>query len=141
MLSYKNHSEKISLIKESKLSLRENIVFFLKQIKDHHNLNAFNFVFEDCINNADLIEKKIKNGSAGKLAGMVVAVKDVLAIKDRPLTCSSKILKDFNSLYTATAIQKLIDEDAIIIGKTNCDEFAMGSSNENSAFGAVKNPG
>lgn len=140
MLSYKNHSEKISLIKESKLSLRENIVFFLKQIKDHQNFNAFNFVFEDCIYNADLIEKKIKNGSAGKLAGMVVAVKDVLAIKDRPLTCSSKILKDFNSLYTATAIQKLIDEDAIIIGKTNCDEFAMGSSNENSAFGAVKNP-
>jgi len=140
LLSYKNHSEKISLIKESKLSLRENIVFFLKQIKDHQNFNAFNFVFEDCIYNADLIEKKIKNGSAGKLAGMVVAVKDVLAIKDRPLTCSSKILKDFNSLYTATAIQKLIDEDAIIIGKTNCDEFAMGSSNENSAFGAVKNP-
>lgn len=128
------------MIKESKLSLRENVAFFLKQIKDNSNLNAFNFVFEDCIEDADLIEKKIKNGSAGKLAGMVIAVKDVLAIKDRPLTCSSNILKDFNSLYTATAIQKLIDEDAIIIGKTNCDEFAMGSSNENSAFGAVKNP-
>jgi len=140
LLSYKNHSEKISLIKESKLSLHENVSFLLKRIKDNFNLNAFNFVFEDCIENADLIEKKIKNGNAGKLAGMVVAVKDVLAIKDRPLTCSSNILKDFNSLYTATAIQKLIDEDAILIGKTNCDEFAMGSSNENSAFGAVKNP-
>lgn len=140
MLNYKNHSEKISLIKESNLSLRENVAFFLKRIKDNFNLNAFNFVFEDCIESADLIEKKIKNNSAGKLAGMVIAVKDVLAIKDRPLTCSSNILKDFNSLYTATAIQKLIDEDAIIIGKTNCDEFAMGSSNENSAFGVVKNP-
>jgi aspartyl-tRNA(Asn)/glutamyl-tRNA(Gln) amidotransferase subunit A len=138
--NYKNHSEKISLIKESKLSLRENVGFFLKKIADNSNLNAFNFVFKDCIENVNLIEKKIKNGTAGKLAGMVVAVKDVLAIKDRPLTCSSNILKDFNSLYTATAIQKLIDEDAIIIGKTNCDEFAMGSSNENSAFGAVKNP-
>jgi len=71
---------------------------------------------------------------------MVVAVKDVLAIKDKPLTCSSKILNDFISLYTADAVQKIIDEDAIIIGKTNCDEFAMGSSNENSAFGSVKNP-
>ena len=128
------------MIKESKLSIRENVASFLKRIKDNSNLNAFNFVFEDCIESADLIERKIKNGNAGKLAGMVVAVKDALAIKDRPLTCSSNILKDFNSLYTATAIQKLIDEDAIIIGKTNCDEFTMGSSNENSAFGSVKNP-
>ncbi|MBI5730594.1 MAG: Asp-tRNA(Asn)/Glu-tRNA(Gln) amidotransferase subunit GatA [Ignavibacteriales bacterium] len=139
-MNYKNHSEKISLIKERKLSLRENVTFFLNRIKGNINFNAFNFVFEDCIESVDLIEKKIMNGSAGKSAGMVIAVKDVLAIKDRPLTCSSKILKDFNSLYTATAIQKLIDEDAIVIGKTNCDEFAMGSSNENSAFGAVKNP-
>ena len=120
--------------------MRENVAFFLNRIKDNFNLNAFNFVFEDCIESADLIEKRIKNNSAGKLAGMVIAVKDVLAIKDRPLTCSSNILKDFRSLYTSTAIQKLIDEDAIIIGKTNCDEFAMGSSNENSAFGPVKNP-
>lgn len=140
MLSYNNHSKKISLIKENKLSLRENVAFFLKRIKDNSGLNAFNFVFEDCIQSADLIEMKIKSGNAGKLAGMIVAVKDVLAIKDRPLTCSSNILKDFHSLYTATAVQKLIDEDAIIIGKTNCDEFAMGSSNENSAFGTVKNP-
>jgi aspartyl-tRNA(Asn)/glutamyl-tRNA(Gln) amidotransferase subunit A len=71
---------------------------------------------------------------------MVIAVKDVLAIEQRPMTCSSGILKDFVSIYTATAVQKLIDEDAIIIGKTNCDEFAMGSSNENSAFGTVLNP-
>ncbi len=140
MLNYKNHSEKISLIKENELSLQENVTFFLKRIKDNSNLNAFNFVFEDCIESADLIERKIKDGNARKLAGMVIAVKDVLAIKDRLLTCSSNILKDFHSLYTATAIQKLIDEDAIIIGKTNCDEFAMGSSNENSAFGVVKNP-
>lgn len=61
-------------------------------------------------------------------------------LKDFPTTCSSNILKNFRSLYNATAIQKLIDEDAIIIGKTNCDEFAMGSSNESSAFGNVLNP-
>ena len=140
MLDYKNHSEKISLIKEGRLSLRENVSFFLQSIKEKSDLNAFNFVFDDCIKYADSIEKKIKNGSSGKLAGMVIAIKDVLALKDQPLTCSSNILKDFISLYTATAVQKLIDEDAIIIGKTNCDEFAMGSSNENSAFGNVLNP-
>jgi aspartyl-tRNA(Asn)/glutamyl-tRNA(Gln) amidotransferase subunit A len=137
---YKNHSEKISLIKEGKLSLLENVSFFLQTIKEKSDLNAFNFVFDNCIKDADLIESKIINGSAGKLAGMVIAIKDVLALKDQPLTCSSNILKDFTSLYSATAVQKLIDEDAIIIGKTNCDEFAMGSSNENSAFGNVLNP-
>ncbi len=92
MLNYKNHSEKISLIKERKLSLRENVTFFLNRIKGNSNFNAFNFVFEDCIESVDLIEKKIMNGSAGKSAGMVIAVKDVLAIKDSPLTCSSNIL-------------------------------------------------
>lgn len=71
---------------------------------------------------------------------MVIAIKDVLSIKDKPLTCASKILGNFSALYTCTAVQKLIDEDAIIIGKTNCDEFAMGSSNENSAYGVVRNP-
>jgi len=140
LLLYKNHSEKILLIKEGKLSLKENVSFFLDQIKEKENLNAFNFVFDDCIDQAENIEAKIKSDKGGQLAGMVVAVKDVLAIKDKPLTCSSKILNDFISLYTADAVQKIIDEDAIIIGKTNCDEFAMGSSNENSAFGSVKNP-
>ncbi len=71
---------------------------------------------------------------------MVIAIKDVLSIKDKPLTCSSNILKNFEAIYNSTAVQKLIDEDAIIIGKTNCDEFAMGSSNENSVFGPVLNP-
>lgn len=140
MLNYKNHSEKLSLIKEGKLSLKENLAFFLEQIEKNKKLNAFNFVFDDCINQADTIEEKIKNGTGGKLAGMVVGIKDVLAIADKPLTCSSNILKNFKAVYTATAVQKIIDEDAIIIGKTNCDEFAMGSSNENSAFGKVLNP-
>lgn len=140
MLPYKNHSEKLSLIKEGKLSLKENLSFFISRINENKTLNAFNFVFDDSIEDAVRIEAKIKSGSAGKLAGMVIAIKDVLTLKDKPLTCSSNILREFTSIYTATAVQKLIDEDAIIIGKTNCDEFAMGSSNENSAFGKVLNP-
>ncbi|MDP1994599.1 MAG: Asp-tRNA(Asn)/Glu-tRNA(Gln) amidotransferase subunit GatA, partial [Ignavibacteria bacterium] len=141
MITYKNHIEKLRLIKEGKLSLVENVREFLLRIEDRKNLNAFNSIFgEEALQLAKEIELKIADGSSGKLAGMVIAIKDVLAIKDKPLTCSSKILENFTSLYTGTAVQKLIDEDAIIIGKTNCDEFAMGSSNENSAFGAVKNP-
>lgn len=141
MMFYKNHKEKLEFIKSGKLSLVENVNHFLKNIEDQKDLNAFNFVFNDeAIDSARIVEHKIKNNIAGKLAGMVIAIKDVLAYKDHPLTCSSNILKNFTSLYTATAVQKLIDEDAIIIGKTNCDEFAMGSSNENSAFGSVLNP-
>jgi len=141
LITYKNHIEKLRLIKEGKLSLVENVREFLLRIEDRKNLNAFNSIFgEEALQRAKEIEHKIADGSYGKLAGMVIAIKDVLAIKDKPLTCSSKILENFISLYTATAVQKLVDEDAIIIGKTNCDEFAMGSSNENSAFGPVKNP-
>jgi aspartyl-tRNA(Asn)/glutamyl-tRNA(Gln) amidotransferase subunit A len=141
LISYSNFSDKIQRIKENKLSLVENIDFFLNKIEENKHLNVFNFVFgDDAKKRAIEIEKKIKEEKHCKLAGLVIAVKDVFSIKDKPTTCSSKILKNFEALYTATAVQKLIDEDAIIIGKTNCDEFAMGSSNENSAFGNVLNP-
>ena len=141
MSQYFNHSNKIEKVKQGKLSLVQNVDDFFKKINENKNLNAFNFVFEEeAKKQAEIIEQKIKSGSHGKLAGMVIAIKDVLSIKDKPTTCSSKILKDFTSIYTTTAVQKLIEEDAIIIGKTNCDEFAMGSSNENSAFGPVLNP-
>ena len=141
MLPYTNHFEKLEKIKSGELSLNENVNSFLKRIEEQKDLNAFNFVFgKEALKEADRIDEKIKTGKAGKLAGMVIGIKDVLSIKDKPATCSSNILKYFNSVYTATAVQKLIDEDAIIIGKTNCDEFAMGSSNENSAFGPALNP-
>ena len=140
MLSYKNHSEKIEQIKNGTLSLRENVLYFINEIKANKDINAFNFLFEDCLLDANRVEEKIKSGTSGKLAGMVIAIKDVISIKDKPLTCSSKMLENFTALYDAFVIKKIIEEDAIIIGKTNCDEFAMGSSNENSFFGAVKNP-
>ncbi len=141
MLSYKNHSGKLQQIINGELSLRENVAYFLQRISDNSHLNAFNQVFaEDAIHQSEIIQQKIKDRKHGKLAGLVIAVKDVLSIKDKLTTCSSNILKNFTSIYTATVVQKLIDEDAIIIGKTNCDEFAMGSSNENSVFGPVRNP-
>jgi aspartyl-tRNA(Asn)/glutamyl-tRNA(Gln) amidotransferase subunit A len=127
LLPYKNHSDKLHKIITGELSLSKNVARFLQRISDNSHLNAFNQVFaEEAIQQAEIIQQKIKDGKHGKLTGLVIAVKDVLSIKDKLTTCSSNILKNFTSIYTATAVQKLIDEDAIIIGKTNCDEFAMG---------------
>jgi aspartyl-tRNA(Asn)/glutamyl-tRNA(Gln) amidotransferase subunit A len=85
------------------------------------------------------IDLKIKAGTAGPLAGAVIALKDNMAYKGHKVSNSSKILDGFESVFTATAVQRLYDADVIFIGRTNCDEFAMGASNENSAFGPVKN--
>ena len=114
---------------------------YLKTIESNKDLNVFLEVFDESAKQqAEVVDQKLKAGTAGKLAGMVIGIKDNLAYKNHRVSASSKILEGFESLYTATAVQRLIDEDAIIIGRLNCDEFAMGSSNENSAFGAVKNP-
>jgi aspartyl-tRNA(Asn)/glutamyl-tRNA(Gln) amidotransferase subunit A len=104
------------------------------------HLNAFLSVFStEALERASIIDQKIKDGAAGKLAGLIVGIKDVLAYTGHPLQASSNVLEGFISQYNATAVQRLLDEDAIIIGRQNCDEFAMGSSNENSAFGPVLN--
>jgi aspartyl-tRNA(Asn)/glutamyl-tRNA(Gln) amidotransferase subunit A len=114
---------------------------YLSRIEEHSALNAFLEVFEESAKaQALLVDEKLRSGKAGKLAGMVIGLKDNLCYKGHKVSASSKILEGFESLYTATAVQRLLDEDAIIIGRMNCDEFAMGSSNENSAFGPVKNP-
>jgi len=122
---------------ESVLSITQ---YFLDRIDDNTHLNAFLEVFTDSAKEqAQIVNEKIKNGTAGKLAGVVIGIKDNICYKNHKVSASSKILEGFESLYTATALQRLIDEDAIIIGRLNCDEFAMGSSNENSAFGSVEN--
>ena len=114
---------------------------YLSAIEANKDLNAFLEVFETSAKEkAALVDKKIKNGTAGRLAGMVIGVKDNLCYKGHVVSASSKILEGFESLFTGTALERLLNEDAIIVGRLNCDEFAMGSSNENSAFGPVLNP-
>lgn len=114
---------------------------YLKRIEEKKHLNAFLEVFtESALAKAKQVDEKIKNKTAGRLAGMVIGLKDNLAYKDHKVSASSKILTGFTSLYSATAVERLLAEDAVIIGRLNCDEFAMGSSNENSAFGPVLNP-
>jgi len=114
---------------------------YLQNIAENQHLNAFNEVYSDeALEQARLVDEKLANCSAGKLAGMVVGIKDNLCYKNHKVSASSKILDGFESLFTATSVQRLIDEDAVIIGRLNCDEFAMGSANENTIYGTVKNP-
>lgn len=133
-------SQKAEIFSGSKTC--ESIVLdFHERINANSHLNAFLEVFEEeSLIRAKSIDLKIKDGSAGKLAGMVVAIKDNICYEGHKVSASSKILEGFVSLYSSTAVERLLEEDAIIIGRTNCDEFAMGSSNENSAFGNVLNP-
>lgn len=113
---------------------------YLDRIKTHAHLNAFNEVFEaEAITRSKEIDARIRTGTAGRLAGMVIAIKDNICYKGHKVSASSKILEDFTSIYSSTIVERLLAEDAIIIGRCNCDEFAMGASNENSYFGPVRN--
>lgn len=115
--------------------------YFLKNIDDNKHLNAFVEVFsEEALERAIYLDKKFASGlPIGKLFGVVVGIKDVICYQNHSVTAASQMLKGFKSIFSATAIEKLLAEDAIIIGSLNCDEFAMGSSNENSFYGKVLN--
>lgn len=138
---YLSLAETRSAIADGATTIEAVTRHYLKTIQEKSDLNAFLEVFEeDALIQAIAIDQKWKDGKAGKLAGMVIGLKDNLCYKGHQVSASSKILQGFESLYSATVVQRLIDEDAVIIGRLNCDEFAMGSSNENSAFGPVKHP-
>lgn len=104
-------------------------------------MNAYIQIYpEEALSTADRLDKERHAGKpAGKLHGVVIGIKDVLCYKDHPVSASSNILKGFNPLYHATAVEWLLKEGAIILGHLNCDEFAMGSSNENSVYGRAQN--
>jgi aspartyl-tRNA(Asn)/glutamyl-tRNA(Gln) amidotransferase subunit A len=137
----KTFAEIQSDLSSGKTSCEKITQGYLRVAEDGKTLNAFLAIFSDkALQQARGVDKKIAAGNAGPLAGMVVSIKDVLAIEGERVSCGSKILEQFVSPYTATCVQKLVDADAVIIGKTNMDEFAMGSSTENSAFGRVKLP-
>jgi aspartyl-tRNA(Asn)/glutamyl-tRNA(Gln) amidotransferase subunit A len=115
---------------------------YLSRIHDNARLNAFVEVYsEEALQRAQFLDEKKKSGiQTGRLFGVVVAIKDVICHKGHHVTAGSRILANFTSIYSATAVERMLAEDAIIIGSLNCDEFAMGSSNENSTYGKVLNP-
>ncbi|MFC3856046.1 Asp-tRNA(Asn)/Glu-tRNA(Gln) amidotransferase subunit GatA [Chitinophaga sp. GCM10012297] len=114
---------------------------YLDRIEQARHLNAYLEVFtEDALAQARSLDEKIQKGERpGLLAGVVIGIKDVICYKGHKVSAASKILEGFTSLYNATAVERLLAEGAVIIGRLNCDEFAMGSTNENSAYGKVLN--
>jgi len=138
--SYSSLVEIKSGLKSGVVTVEKLVIDYLNKIKLNAHLNAFNEVFdEEALKRAKNIDARIQLGTAGKLAGMVIAIKDNICYKDHQVSASSKILKGFTSIYSSTIVERLLAEDVIIIGRCNCDEFAMGASNESSYFGPVKN--
>jgi aspartyl-tRNA(Asn)/glutamyl-tRNA(Gln) amidotransferase subunit A len=141
LFSFQNIYTYHQQLKEGTSSCLEAVEFYLDKIKKNKPLNAFVEVYEEeSISQAKSLDEKRNSGKVcGKLHGVVIAIKDVICYKDHKISAASKILENFVSIYHSTAVKKLLEEDAIIIGNCNCDEFAMGSTNENSVYGRVKN--
>ena len=141
MFSFSTIANYHSQLQQGETTCHAAVQFYLSQIQQHKHLNAFVEVYaEEALHKAAELDAARKTGARlKKLHGVVIAIKDVICYKGHLVTAASAILKDFKSLYTATALQFLLDEDAIIIGNCNCDEFAMGSTNENSVYGKVLN--
>ncbi len=135
-------SELAELVQNRKLSAEEVCDHFLKRIESlDGKLNSFITVNAKARENARAVDEKIKRGEqVGRLAGVPIAIKDLLCTRGLRTTAGSKILHNFVPPYSATVVNRLEASGAITIGKTNLDEFAMGSSNETSAFGKCFNP-
>ncbi len=132
----------IEEIKNGNISCEDFIAKTLEQIEKYDDdIHAFLSLNPDAIKQAQEIDKKIKtNQKLGRCFGMPISIKDNICIKGTKTTCASKVLQDFTAPYDATVVSKLKSEDAILIGKVNLDEFAMGLTTEFSAYGLTKNP-
>ncbi|MBC7446576.1 MAG: Asp-tRNA(Asn)/Glu-tRNA(Gln) amidotransferase subunit GatA [Hymenobacteraceae bacterium] len=138
--SYQSLAEIRAELAAGTLTCAALVEHYLDRIAANEHLNAFLEVYAaEARQRAAEVDAKLAHGTAGKLAGMVIGLKDVLLHNGHKAQSSSKILDGFTALYTGTAVQRLLDADVIVIGRQNCDEFAMGASNETSFFGPVRN--
>lgn len=141
MFEFSSIEQYHAALQQGQVSCLQAVQHYVQQIKATARLNAFIELYEDeaLAKARELDEKRSSGNSTGKLHGVIIGIKDVISYKGHKLSASSNILKGFTAIYSATAIEKLLAEEAIIIGNLNCDEFAMGSTNENSAYGKVLN--
>ena len=138
---YSTISATQSALERGEITTVKLVERYLASIGDQRYLNIYVEVFADeALDQAREQDGRRSAGETlGRLAGVVISIKDVICYADHIVSAGSAILEDFESTYTATALQRLLDEDAIVIGRTNCDEFAMGSGNENSHYGPTRN--
>ncbi len=146
MSRYTSLSAIQSALLAGEASCRALVEHYLTQIEKTRHLNAWVEVWpEEALERADALDKRIahyraqKTAGPGRLFGAVVSLKDNICYAGHRVSAASKILEGFTSLYSATVVERILSEDAIIIGRTNCDQFGMGSSNENSVYGPVRN--
>ena len=137
-MSFSSIEQYHAQLKNGKITCAQTVQHYLTAIEQNKHLNCYLEVFaEEALLRASELDRQ---PISGKLYGVVIGIKDNICFKGHKTSASSKILLNYTSLYSATAVERLINEGAIIIGRLNCDEFGMGSSNENSAFGPVLNP-
>lgn len=130
----------VSKLKSGEISVTDYTKETLEKIKKNEHNAYISYDEEDALKRAEYLDNKLKNGEElGKLFGLPIAVKDNISYKNMKMTCGSKMLEDFTPIYNATVVENLLKEDAIVIAKTNMDEFAMGASSKTSYFGPVKN--
>lgn len=141
MFDFSSIEQYHAALQEGRVTCLQAVEHYLQRIAATRHLNAFIEVYtNEALQKARELDEKRKAGQpAGKLHGVVIGLKDVICYEDHKISASSKILRDFTSIYSATAVNRLLAEEAIIIGNLNCDEFAMGSTNENSSYGKVLN--
>ena len=136
-----NLEECLELLKEKKISSKELVTFYLKEAESNKELNAYiSLNSKNAIKSAEESDKRIAKNTIRPLEGVPLAIKDLFCTRDVLTTAASKMLNNFKPTYESTVTQKLWDSGAILLGKTNLDEFAMGSSNETSFYGASINP-
>ena len=131
--------EIVDLLHSQKLSSVELTQYFIDRINDRKELNAVLEIYDDAIEQAKHADERIKNGFRGKLAGVPILIKDNILFKGKKASCASKFLENYVAQYNSTVVDKMLAEGAVILGRTNMDEFAMGSSTENSAYGNTLN--
>ena len=140
-MNFSKLSELQSAISGGKTSCFQEVTLAIEKAKKMSDLNIFIEIFEDsALKKAKEVDEKFTNGNAGKLAGMIFAIKDNLCYSDHKVSASSKMLNGFESQFSSTVVINLLKQDAIILGRTGGDEFAMGSSSETSFYGPVKKP-
>ena len=133
-----NLEDQIGLLEKKEISSYELTTLYLENIKENKDLNCFISLNENALEQAKVIDNL--KGRQSPVQGIPIAHKDIFCVKGHKTTCGSKMLENFISPYSSTVFEKLDNSKTIMLGKTNMDEFAMGSSNETSFFGKVKNP-